>query len=502
MKSKRKKLTPAQQKKRFEKRERRAREAARRAAEERRRKRLREQIERRNAEVERGYDLSGEGRVAEACDQWWEVWNGFKATLTDGWTIADVEDEFSDRHYFVDWICHFAEELHQAAVDAPHYADRGIEFCTAILAQLAGRDRSAERFVRSDFRADVGEFHFLAGRDSEGERVLEDLIRDEPDRAIGYVRLASRLESRGRRNRCDADIQCARELLERAVARPVKDAETFHLELHLRYLRADDRAKLDILRDAPDWQWPADAADLIAETLADRQASGRIIAAELAGEFAVMSDDMATALLALIGDGDESDAVRATAARSFGAVLEDSETMEFDDDEAVISETCIEQIQEVLHAAYLDADLASDIRRRALEASVCAPRDWHRAAVKAAYESTDQAWHHTALCCLEYIRGFDEEILRTLDSEDAHLRFHAIRAAKNAQLAAAWSHLSRLACDNDAEKALRMTAISALPHIRADQAAPLLAQLADSAEDRDIALAASCAHLEAELSLR
>src|SRR5664279_4316468 len=81
---------------------------------------------------------------------------------------------------------------------------------------------------------------------------------------------------------------------------------------------------LKTLMDTPPWDWPEDAGDLLLETLIDNQACGsdRLIAAELAGDSPVMNDELAKALLAIVGTRDDTDELRAQAAISLGPVLE------------------------------------------------------------------------------------------------------------------------------------------------------------------------------------
>ena len=80
---------------------------------------------------------------------------------------------------------------------------------------------------------------------------------------------------------------------------------------------------LKTLMDTPPWDWPEDAGDLLLETLIDNQACGsdRLIAAELAGDSPVMNDELAKALLAIVGTRDDTDELRAQAAISLGPVL-------------------------------------------------------------------------------------------------------------------------------------------------------------------------------------
>ncbi len=67
--------------------------------------------------------------------------------------------------------------------------------------------------------------------------MLLELIRDHPDRASGYVRLADLLGYGPTPNSGPIDRERARELLEQALARPVTDAAHYDLEKRIVELR-------------------------------------------------------------------------------------------------------------------------------------------------------------------------------------------------------------------------------------------------------------------------
>jgi uncharacterized protein (UPF0147 family) len=103
--------------------------------------------------------------------------------------------------------------------------------------------------------------------------------------------------------------------------------------------------------------------------------SDRLAAAELAGDFTVINDDLADALLAVVRSADEPVQLRAKAAISLGPVLEQVETDGFEDPDAVsITEGTFRNIQETLQQLYLDNKTPKEVRRRILEASVRAQR--------------------------------------------------------------------------------------------------------------------------------
>ena len=249
---------------------------------------------------------------------------------------------------------------------------------------------------------------------------------------------------------------------------------------------------LAILKDMPPWDWPRDAGRRFLEYLRDPQAeaSDRLLAAELAGDYTVINDALADALLTIVRSGDEPDDLRGTAAKSLGAALDHADTMGFDDpDDILISEDVFHKLQQFLHDLFLEADVPQDVRRKILEVSVRAPQVWHEEAVRAAYGSDDDKWRLTAVFCMRFIRGFDDLILEALDSENPDIHYEAVCAAGNWEVDAAWAHVAALAAAAHTDKDLLLAAIEALANIRPHEAIEILVELADS-DDEDIADAA------------
>ena len=246
---------------------------------------------------------------------------------------------------------------------------------------------------------------------------------------------------------------------------------------------------LTILKDTPPWEWPEGTAATLLDILRGgrRSASDLLLAAELAGDFTVINAELVDALLSILRSGDKPEAVRGRAAISLGPVLENADTMGFEDaDDLPITERSFHRIQESLHKLYMDADVPKEVRRRILEASVRAPQDWHPHAIRAAYASDDEVWRLTAVFCMQFVRGFDEQILEALDSRNPDIQYEAVVAAGNWEVDAAWPHVAALVTSMETEKPLFLAAIAAAASIRPQEAFVLLDDLADS-DDEDIA---------------
>jgi HEAT repeat protein len=251
--------------------------------------------------------------------------------------------------------------------------------------------------------------------------------------------------------------------------------------------------KLKTFIDTPPWEWPEDAEKIFLEVLLDDHAdeSERLLAAELAGDSTVINDELADELLVIVSDDKESDSLRARAAISLGPALEYAHIDGFEDpDDIPISENKFHEIQETLCKRYLDTDVPKEVRRRILEASVRAPQDWHPDAIREAYASADESWRLTAVFCMRFVRGFDEQILEALDTENQDIHYEAVCAAGNWEVDGAWSHIAALIIAEDTDKYLLIAAIDAVASIRPQEAAEILIDLTQS-EDEDIAEAAS-----------
>lgn len=260
---------------------------------------------------------------------------------------------------------------------------------------------------------------------------------------------------------------------------------------------------LEILKNTPPWDWPADTDKDLLAALTDRDAQPdeRLLAVELAGDYTVINDPLASALLAIVGEPDETQALRCQAATSLGPALAHADLYGFDDTEdLLLSEGMFHEAQRSLRELYHDADAPTEVRRRALEASVRAPQDWHRDAVRKAYSREDEAWRLTAVFCMGHVSGFDDQILEALDSDNPEIHYEAVCAAGNWGIDAAWRHIVGLLDAEDTDKPLRLAAIDAVANIRPEEAGLVLDELFDS-EDEEIVEAVNEALAMAEGAL-
>jgi hypothetical protein len=191
--------------------------------------------------LEEGFDFMEQKKDEEACDRWWKVWQSMKPRLSPSMRKADDAEVIllEGAYYFEGWFPDFIRALLCAGIGKPSYGEKGVQFCEDMLAQFPGEDLP----TRLNLMTDLAEFHDLAGRFQEGRTLLLQLIRDYPDYGIAYARLAHlaqwRAENSGPFEEDDPFdyLKEARNLLEEALARPVKDAEYWELEKALGEVR-------------------------------------------------------------------------------------------------------------------------------------------------------------------------------------------------------------------------------------------------------------------------
>jgi hypothetical protein len=203
-----------------------------------------------------------------------------------------------------------------------------------------------------------------------------------------------------------------------------------------------------------------------------------------------VNDRLAAALLGVLGASEEPEALRARAAIALGPALEQADTYGFEDpDDVLVSADMFRRVKQALRALFHDATVPKDVRRRVLEASVRAPQRWHADAVREAYAGDDEAWKLTAVFCMKYVRGFDDEIVAALSSDTDAIRYQALRAAGAWGVKAAWPHVAAVLAAGGPDKDLLLAAIDAAASIRPAEASDILERFSGH-DDEDVVEAA------------
>lgn len=183
-----------------------------------------------------GYDELDKQDSAGACRAWGRVWDHFLLRLSPGMTSCEQTLPVYDGSFLLkNWIQDFCAALHVTALKDADLAPGGAGYCTQVLLQFPDEDEN----LQNNFRASLGEFHFLAGQQAEGEKVLSALIADYPHKAIGYAYLADMFgeERFNTENDHPIDLNRAIDILEYGLAHPVEDADDFNLQKRLDWFK-------------------------------------------------------------------------------------------------------------------------------------------------------------------------------------------------------------------------------------------------------------------------
>ena len=245
---------------------------------------------------------------------------------------------------------------------------------------------------------------------------------------------------------------------------------------------------LKTLAQTEPYDWPSDSDETILRALRNDQAQDldRLFAVEVAGYSFGVNDELADALLSILGDPSEPEPLRDQAIASLGPTLEYAEEQGFSKfSDATISESTFEKIQRSLQSCFGDTGNPKAVRRRALEASVRSPQKWHREAVRSLYASGDEDWKLTAVFCMRWLGGFEEEILEALGSESQSIQREALAAFGELDLGGAGLDLSAAMEAEDVQTGLVQAIISYINRLPAEQAEMLLTSIAMAGDDEN-----------------
>lgn len=197
-------------------------------------------------------------------------------------------------------------------------------------------------------------------------------------------------------------------------------------------------------------------------------------------------DRMALRHVELVEDPGEETRVRVRAAEALGPVLESAR------DRArggrakgsPISAEGYRRIQRRFERFYRSAQAPKIVRRRVLEASVRSPEDWHRGAIRAAWNSADPAWRRTAVTAMGRLVGFREVLAEALEDEDPGVVCRALRAtAGRDDISGVPETFIEYATAPDHPCECRLAAIEALRFVQSRRAREVLSHLTHSRDD-------------------
>ncbi len=177
--------------------------------------------------MQEGYDFFEDDPPGKTVELWQRVWDTLRHRFTPLMrNLNDTVSVFNGTQSLFNWHSDFCAALNNAAVKDPSYATLGIRYCREFLAQFPDEN---ELHLKNT-RADIGSFLFMLGQRDEGEVVFQELIRDDPDSAQGYVSWSDALCFK---NPSHSDREHALALLEQAQARPVTDAHEWDLDFRI-----------------------------------------------------------------------------------------------------------------------------------------------------------------------------------------------------------------------------------------------------------------------------
>jgi hypothetical protein len=94
-----------------------------------------------DARMQDGYELSGQNRMTEANDAWWQVWEWLKEKITpQRKTLKALDDDFQGTQFIFNWCQDFEMELGNAGLKDPKYHRLRIRYCQEFLGTFSGID--------------------------------------------------------------------------------------------------------------------------------------------------------------------------------------------------------------------------------------------------------------------------------------------------------------------------------------------------------------------------
>jgi hypothetical protein len=137
-----------------------------------------------NDEMQRGYGLVMEGRLAGGCDAWRQTWEWLKEKVTpERNTLAALDDAFRGTQSVFNWCQDLEEELWNAGLDDPAYLQFRIQYCREFLETF----RDIEWGMRGNFLRAEAEALWRLGDREAAEARYTALIDENPDWAWGYI---------------------------------------------------------------------------------------------------------------------------------------------------------------------------------------------------------------------------------------------------------------------------------------------------------------------------
>ena len=162
----------------------------------------------------------------EACRIWMRVWETFKTVYDlDNRSIDEIDAQFNGSQSFFNWCQDFEMELINASIDSKEFAEIGVAYLNEFLSFFVDEDA----LLVNQFKSSLGECYCRSGDQVAGEKVMRELIRQYPDRMVGYIGMEMALSIRKMDDEALA-LEERLKILEEAKQFPVIDGKDFDLD--------------------------------------------------------------------------------------------------------------------------------------------------------------------------------------------------------------------------------------------------------------------------------
>jgi len=168
----------------------------------------------------------------KACEIWMKVWETFKDNYDlSSISLGEVDSQFNGSQSLFNWCQDFEMSLLNAAIGSKVYAEMGVNFLSEFITYFANEDAH----LINQFRSTLGECYCYCGDQEAGEKVMEGLIKQYPDRVMGYIGMETAYHIKEKNGDQEAHKQRLK-ILEQAKNYPVIDGDDYDLDKRISWL--------------------------------------------------------------------------------------------------------------------------------------------------------------------------------------------------------------------------------------------------------------------------
>lgn len=144
-----------------------------------------ENYKRIDEKISNGYKLLSKGQVNEGCDTWLDAWEDIKNVMNID-KIKDLptlQEKYKWSEFVMNYVQDLDEQLHNLAMEEPHYHSRRIKYCEELL-ELSG---DQDELIVENTRRSIAESHYALGNKQECDRLFDMWLTDDPAWGWGYI---------------------------------------------------------------------------------------------------------------------------------------------------------------------------------------------------------------------------------------------------------------------------------------------------------------------------